>query len=162
MLERTEKQVSKETVRVFYRFTRSSSSQHHSSLANCLKYILFLDFSRGHLRSTVGISCGRRSFAFHFGDFFFFYLATRKTKSNRNYFRATIPKTPTCLLWERIYDTFFFRAFVQSIDGALRYFEKKLKKWKNWLLVSLTDKRPGILRIEVKGIYQLFLIDKHL
>ena len=28
----------------------------------------FLNFSRDHLRSTLGITCGRGSFAVHFGD----------------------------------------------------------------------------------------------
>ena len=66
MLERTEKQVSKETVRVFYRWinfivllvVQEVNTIHHWPIAlNTSRP--FLDFSRGHLRSTVGISCGR-------------------------------------------------------------------------------------------------------
>ena len=33
-----------------------------------IKSIPFLKFSRDHLRSTLGITCGRGSFAIHFGD----------------------------------------------------------------------------------------------
>ena len=33
-----------------------------------IKFIPFLKFSRDHLRSTLGITCGRGSFAVHFGD----------------------------------------------------------------------------------------------
>ena len=33
-----------------------------------IKSIPFLKFSRNHLRSTLGITCGRGSFAVHFGD----------------------------------------------------------------------------------------------
>ena len=33
-----------------------------------IKSIPFLKFSRDHLRSTLGITCGRGSFAVHFGD----------------------------------------------------------------------------------------------
>ena len=34
-----------------------------------IKSIPFLKFSRDHLRSTLGITCGRGSFAVHFGDY---------------------------------------------------------------------------------------------
>ena len=33
-----------------------------------IKSVPFLKFSRDHLRSTLGITCGRGSFAAHFGD----------------------------------------------------------------------------------------------
>lgn len=65
MLERNEKQLPKETVRLlsfysFHCFTRCSSSQY--IYYQCLKSISFLYFSRDDLRTTIGIICGRGSF----------------------------------------------------------------------------------------------------
>ena len=61
MLERKEKQLPIETVRLFsfysfHCFTRSSSQHIYHQ---CLKSISFLYFSRDHLLVTIGIICGR-------------------------------------------------------------------------------------------------------
>ena len=54
---------------LFYCLTCCSSTQHRSSSVAKVHSIPFLNFSRDHLRSKLGIICGRGSFAVHFGDY---------------------------------------------------------------------------------------------